>query len=93
MSDEPKIGETMLEVEVGMIVEDGRFVWRARGYRLDEFLHTQNPDATPHDDGWFYTGPFPSESAAERDREMFERAYFEFLDIEVEDAPDPRSLH
>jgi hypothetical protein len=90
------VGDTVLETSVGRM-SDGKWCWRARGAGVVEFCHTYAPLGSPGiaPDGWFYYGPFRSERAAKRDCDHFERAFMEarYPDVEVTDAPDPRSLN
>jgi hypothetical protein len=82
-------GDTVLEVNVGRL-SNGQWSWRARGVGVAEFCPVF---IKPSPDGWFYFGPFRSERAAIRDSEKFERAFMRARGVEVEDAPDPRSMN
>ena len=92
---------TLFESAIGRIEqENGRkgWAWRAKGYGVEKFCQTHRPDWLPLDaDGWLAVGPFKTERAALRDLEEFESEFQEFLqtefrDLEIEDAPDPRTL-
>jgi len=93
MDRQYKEGDVAFEAGIGRSL-DGRFCWRARGYRVSEFARVYEPAWPPLDDPdeWLMVGPFKTARAAERNLEKFERAYYEFAEIEVVDAPDPRTL-
>lgn len=72
--------------------------WRARSHHLERFCQTHRPDWLPLDaDDSIGVGPFKTKRAAEHDLEEFEGEFKDFLqtefpDLEIYDAPDPRSL-
>jgi hypothetical protein len=92
------VGDKILETEIGRS-ENGKWCWRARGVGVAEFFHAYSyalPGWRGVDpEGWAYVGPFRSKHAARCDCDRFEREYMEALypDVEVTEAPDPRSLN
>jgi len=89
-----KEGDTVLETKVGRYRPTGEWFWYARGPGLGEHLAKHAPNLLPvAPDGSICVGPFKNERAALRDLEEFERNFFEREEIEVKDAPDPRTLH
>jgi hypothetical protein len=96
-----KEGEVIFECGVGRYIgpfakSKNEWIWRARGYRLEEFCCAYEPSWTPFDpihEGWVVIGPFKSERQALLDLKRFEKAYQEFLQIKVTPAPDPCLLN
>jgi hypothetical protein len=91
---ELKEGDMLLETGIGRL-SDGSFAWRAKGERVVEFYQMKNDLKPELQDGWLICGPFKTEKAAERNLRDFERDYMEWAhpNVEVSDAPDPRSLN
>jgi hypothetical protein len=89
-------GDTLLETAVGRM-SDGTWTWRARGPRVAAFGRVYAPIGAPGiaPDGWLYVGPFRTRRAAMRDVKAFERGFMKTChpNVDVEPAPDPRSLN
>jgi hypothetical protein len=96
-----QVDDAVFECGIGVYeLANGRkeWFWRAKGPYLEKFCQTHESDWLPLDaDDSLGLGPFKTKQAAERALEEFKREFRDFLetefpDLEINDAPDPRSL-
>ena len=99
-----KEGDVLFEAGIGQIHGKAGWFWRARGFYMAEFCRTYAPNWSHTESdiekngGWLAVGPYKTRRGAERDLQAFDEAFQEFLQskfpgLDIEDAPDPRTLN